>query len=120
MQDGATTPDVAGLYQFIGERVRWLRDRRGMTQEALAAAANVSRGSITQFENGQQRLPLETLYLVAFALGVGIDQLLPTVDELSLTRHDIFEQLGRDPHLSANGRIALEGFFEAAVKQEKR
>src|SRR5439155_26743233 len=102
---------------FIGERVRWLRDRRDLTQEELAAAANISRASITQFENGQQRLPLETLYLVASALGVGIDQLLPTMDELSSSGHDIFEQLNSDQQLSPSERSALQGFFEAAAKR---
>ncbi len=108
-----TTPDVVKLYAVIGERVARERGRKGMSQEDLAAQVGVSRASITQAESGQQKLPLQSLYLIAAVLGVAIADLLPTVDELSSTRGqaDIVARVNSDANLSADGRDALKAFF---------
>jgi len=108
-----TTPDVVKLYAVIGERVARERGRKGMSQEDLAAQIGVSRASITQAESGHQKLPLQSLYLIAAVLGVAIADLLPTVDELSSTRGqaDIVARVNSDTNLSADGRDALKAFF---------
>src|SRR6266446_6747987 len=108
-----TTPDVVKLYAVIGERVARERGRKGMSQEDLAAQVGVSRASITQAESGQQKLPLQSLYLIAGVLGVAIADLLPTVDELSSTQgqDDIMARVNSDATLSAGGRDALRAFF---------
>src|SRR6266581_2035257 len=80
-----TSPDVVKLYAVIGERMAKARDRKGMSQEDLAAQVGLSRASITQAEGGQQKLPLQSLYLIAGVLGAAIADLLPTVDELTST-----------------------------------
>ncbi len=82
-----TSPDVVKLYAVIGERMAKARDRKGMSQEDLAAQVGLSRASITQAEGGQQKLPLQSLYLIAGVLGAAIADLLPTVDELTSTGH---------------------------------
>jgi len=108
-----TTPDVVKLYAVIGERVARERSRKGMSQEDLAAQVGLSRASITQAESGQQKLPLQSLYLIAGVLSVAIADLLPTVDELSSTRDqaDIVARVESDTTLSADGRDALRAFF---------
>jgi transcriptional regulator with XRE-family HTH domain len=113
MADESMTPDVAGLYAVIGERIARARDRRGLSQEALAAQIGVSRASITQAESGHQKLPLQSLYLIAAVLGVAIGDLLPTFDELSLSSRqaDIVARVNSDPSLSSDGRDALRAFF---------
>src|SRR5262245_50760022 len=101
-----TTPDVVKLYAVIGERIARARTRNNMSQADLAAEVGVARASITQAESGQQRLPLQSLYLIAAVLNVPIADLLPTVGELSSTRApgDIVAQVERDSTLSADGR----------------
>ncbi len=108
-----TSPDVVKLYAVIGERMAKARDRKGMSQEDLAAQVGLSRASITQAEGGQQKLPLQSLYLIAGVLGAAIADLLPTVDELTSTggEADILTRVNNDATLSADGRDALKAFF---------
>lgn len=64
----------------IGARIREERRARGMTQEQLAEAAELTVGYIGQLESGKKRARLDTLARVADALGVHLAQLL--VDRL--------------------------------------
>ena len=114
-----TTPDVVKLYAVIGERLARQRARKGLSQEDLADQIGLSRASITQAESGQQRLPLQALYLIAAVLGVAIADLLPTVDELVSTRGqaDIVARVDNDSALTHDGREKLKAFF-TKVKAE--
>ena len=60
----------------IGERIRTLRKRNGMTQEQLAEAANLSVPYISHIERGFKRPSLETLVRLTVALHVTADVLL--------------------------------------------
>jgi DNA-binding XRE family transcriptional regulator len=55
--------------------VRAWREHRGMTQEALALAADVSKPFISQIESGKREGSMGTLKKLASALGVAIDAL---------------------------------------------
>ncbi len=116
----STPPDISSVYRLVGERARYLREDRDLTQEDLANRAGVSRASITQFEGGQQRIPLETLYMIAAALNAEITELLPRVHELTWTTQDIFERLKRDSNLDTKGKEALIHFFHAVSGSGKR
>ena len=59
-----------------GERVRQLRQERGLSQQALANQAGVLRTSITNIEAGRQHLVTETCLGVAAALDVPPSALL--------------------------------------------
>ena len=63
-------------YQKIGERIRMIRIKCGMTQERLAEAADLSVPYISHVERGCKRASLETLVRVAGALDVTVDCLL--------------------------------------------
>ncbi len=122
MADKPTTPDVVVLYAVIGERIAKARGRRGLSQEQLAAQVGVSRASITQAESGHQKLPLQSLYLIAAVLGVAIADLLPTAGELSLPagEADIVALVDNDPALSDDGRAALRAFFHKMRPPQER
>jgi transcriptional regulator with XRE-family HTH domain len=59
----------AGLRRF-GARVRALRLRSGMSQEALAAKAGIHRTYIGGVERGERNLGLKNVLRIAEALGV--------------------------------------------------
>lgn len=59
---------VPDIYQRIGERVAFLREARGLTQEKLAGLVGLNRTSISNLEAGKQETPLYTLVLIAAAL----------------------------------------------------
>ncbi len=52
----------------FGEVLRDLRQRAGLSQEALAGAAEVDRTYVSLLERGQRQPTLETLFRLAGAL----------------------------------------------------
>jgi transcriptional regulator with XRE-family HTH domain len=88
---GAAGTDVAAsyyseealseLYTSIGAKVRRARNRRGWTQLELARAVGLSKYSITNVEAGRQRPPVHMALLIAMALDVPVDELLPSGPE---------------------------------------
>ena len=57
-------------------RLRELRERKGMTQAALANEAGVSRAYLSRLEMGRHDPPLSTLRRLAKALGVSVASLV--------------------------------------------
>ena len=55
----------------IGERVRRYQESAGLTQEALAQAAEIGRSTLVRLENGERSPRFKTLKAVADALGMG-------------------------------------------------
>ena len=60
----------------FGTSMRKLREGAGMTQEALGHAADVHPVEISRMEAGQRDPKLSTLYRLASALGVTLDELV--------------------------------------------
>ncbi len=58
------------LTERVAENLRALRLGSNMSQETLAARAGVSVSYISMMERGQRRPPLDTLELLARALGI--------------------------------------------------
>lgn len=65
--------DVAAL---VGDRVRSARQERGLSLGALAKAAGVGKGSLSEIEHGARNPTLGTLYALAGALGLPLASLL--------------------------------------------
>lgn len=59
----------------IGERIRRLRQERGITQEELAGEVGVSRSAVAQWETGRAGQLTGNLARIADVLGVGLEQL---------------------------------------------
>jgi DNA-binding XRE family transcriptional regulator/quercetin dioxygenase-like cupin family protein len=64
------------LARLTGERVRATRRERGLSLGALAEAAHVGKGSLSEIENGVRNPTLGTLYALAGALGVPLATLI--------------------------------------------
>ncbi|MGW0038343.1 helix-turn-helix domain-containing protein [Gordonia sp. NPDC003376] len=75
----------------VGARIADVRSQRGLSLSALARAAGIGKGSLSELESGQRNPTLDTLYAVAGPLGVPLTALL---GEESGTE-------GVGPHLSA-------------------
>jgi transcriptional regulator with XRE-family HTH domain len=72
-------PDV---YKTIGQRIRRAREALGLRQDQLAEAISLTRTSITNIEQGKQRLLVHTLCDIAAALRVEPVDLLPRLADL--------------------------------------
>lgn len=62
--------------RFVGQQVRTIRRRRGITQQVLADRAGMSRGAIAKYENGSRPVDSRrTLLALAAALNVTVGDL---------------------------------------------
>ena len=62
--------------QTLGKRIRRHRESAGLTQEALARAADIGRVTLVRLEKGEQSPRFKTLDALAGALGVRVSELL--------------------------------------------
>lgn len=69
-------PDQAALAEAVGRRVTALRQGRGLSLSALARAAGLGKGTLSELEAGRRNPTLETLYALSEPLGVGLSGLI--------------------------------------------
>ena len=62
--------------QTLGNRIRGMRQSAGMTQQALASAAEIGRVTLVRIERGEQTPKYETLSAIARALEKTVGELL--------------------------------------------
>jgi len=79
--------DEVRLYKTMGQSIRELRlamqgANGSMTQAELARSVGLERTSITNLENGSQKVPLHVLYAVCRALNVDVADVLPPLSEV--------------------------------------
>lgn len=115
-------PQDRDLLAAVGARIKALRLRSGLSQEQLAAMANLAPHSISRFETGDLAPTLTTLAAIATALKVtvadliDIDAPLPVprpagnIEELSR----LYQQLGPDD------RELLVGLARLAHARQRR
>ena len=60
----------------IGRNIKALREKKGMTQEALAEALFVTRQTVSNYENGRSRPDLDMLVNIARVLDADVNQVL--------------------------------------------
>lgn len=68
------------LYREFGRALRSARETAGLTQKDVAGRVGLSRTSVTNIERGSQHIALHQLFLLADAVGVEPDALLPDGD----------------------------------------
>lgn len=67
---------VLARRQQIGQQIRAARLERNLTQEAVALAIGMDRASYVRIEQGQASPLLDTLILIADAIGVPLAHLV--------------------------------------------
>ena len=75
----AEDPDRHPFLVALGDRVRTLRSRRGMTRKAVALAAEVSERHLANLEYGTGNASILVLLQVAHALQCSLSELLGDV-----------------------------------------
>jgi transcriptional regulator with XRE-family HTH domain len=90
--DVITLPPVDPAWAPIGERVRSLREARGLSQEQLAREMRLDRRALACAERGRQRLTSGQLYAATLALHIPMRLLFePSLDATAIRR---FSPLG--------------------------
>jgi XRE family aerobic/anaerobic benzoate catabolism transcriptional regulator len=106
----------------LGERVRTLRNQRGMTRKALAAHARVSERYLAQLEAGLGNCSIVLLRRIARAIGLPVTQLVhegaePALDLVLLSQ--FLERLS-PPALAEARDLLLRHFSEPSEAARRR
>lgn len=64
-------------YRLVGQRIRAIRKKRGMTQERLAELAEISPQHCSGIETGAAKVSLPALVKISNALDASVDEMLP-------------------------------------------
>lgn len=62
---------------MLGQKIKKLREERGLTQVELAVIINISSVYVGFIENGRRRPSLKTLERLARALKISVKDLIP-------------------------------------------
>ena len=104
--------DDLAFLTALGDRVRELRARRGMTRKILAKDSGVSERYLAQLETGQGNASLGILRRVARALDVPLASLIADAPEPPVELTQAFELLRRlEPGRLAEARALLSKTF---------
>ena len=63
-------------FRKIGEKIKFYREKRGMTLETLARHTYISKNRLEEIENGQAIYQFWTLQKIAKALEIDLPELL--------------------------------------------
>ena len=81
-------------YSEVGKRIKYYRQKRGLTQEQLAFDIHTSAAYISNIERSIKKPSLQTIILISEVLEISVDELLGSFQPTSPTskesdRHSI-------------------------------
>lgn len=68
-------------YRALGQTIRELRIRRGLSQDVLSGLAGLARTHLTMIESGTVHANIETVWRIAAALEIKPSELFAMVEE---------------------------------------
>jgi transcriptional regulator with XRE-family HTH domain len=74
------------LQAALGRRIRQLRRQERISQEELAARADLHRNYIGSIERGERDVGVSSLARIAFALGISLAELMKPFDSVDRIR----------------------------------
>ena len=93
----------------IGEKIKLLRNEKGITQEALAENLNVSRSAIAKWESNSGVPEVSNLKLISKFFGISVDELIDCKKNIKITdskddkKIDYREYAGKYYDIELNG-----------------
>lgn len=100
----------------LGQKLKLLREERGMNQSELAEASGVNQATISRIESGEMhQLKSDALKRLARVLGVTIDSLLDFELPLSDEIERVFRFVMDDPQFKYGTRLQGELDREAKL-----
>lgn len=73
----------------IGNRIRFYRKKKGLSQEKLAELCNFHPTYIGQIERGEKNATIESIYRITKGLGISMSQLLENIEMTEETEPNI-------------------------------
>ena len=109
------------LNREIGQRIRTLRAKAGLSQEQAAKLLGMDRSNLSHIEQGKSRLLIEHLVAIPRLYGCKVTDLLPDevvtdYDRQRARDYDLQRIIDAWPELSADVKTVLLNQFETLVK----
>ena len=108
---------------YIGLKIKGFRDQRGLTQKELADLIEMGNTTIANYEKGFRTPKKNTLFKIANALNVTIDDLFPILKQsdnsIIESVEEILSQLDPEPY-QHNVLTYAEGQLEEQKKAKKK
>ena len=103
-------------YAMIGARIKEARRKRGMTQEALAEALDVSIGYVSQVERGITKISLDLLGAISGILDVDPAHFITgaAVDTDGYGYREVLDGYGR---LSVRDKALIQSFIVTMLEK---
>lgn len=105
---------------LIAKNARRIRRERGMTQVEVAGRAEISVPTYSNIESGKGSPRMDTVYKVAQAMEVRVEELLSPVRELSSVRFRALKKLRRRDHILAKVSKWLDDFNYLLIEQGQK
>ena len=119
--DGLSQEEKDPFLIALGERVRALRSRRGLTRKALARLADVSERHLANVESGVGNASIQFLRQITSVLNCTLAEMIGDETATSPEWLMIREILrGRSDEELARARAALAGLFDAPTSETVR
>jgi XRE family aerobic/anaerobic benzoate catabolism transcriptional regulator len=116
----ATAGDLRAFLQRLGERVRKIRNGRGMSRKALAKHSDVSERYLAQLESGTGNCSIVLLRRIAQALSVPVAQLIDDRPDRSIENLLMRQLLDRlSPAQVAEARELLLSRFGGPSSEQR-
>lgn len=84
------------LSKYIGKKIKYYREKQGLSQVDLANKLGVDRVSVTRYESGARKVNQDMLFTLSDLLHINIDDLFPnTISEINKSESimSIYNQL---------------------------
>ena len=97
----------------VGQRIRLYRKMKGLTIETFAGMIQKSKATVSKYENGDISIDIETLFVIAQALEISVNQLVdyssedtaaevPVKGQLTKSRYYMYFYDGRRNRIARN------------------
>lgn len=117
------------ISMHVGQRIRLYRKTKNLTIETFAGMIQKSKATVSKYENGDISIDIETLFTIAQALGVSVNQLIDYEEvsvegdaegetikrSLSKTRYYLYFYDGRRSRIARNVIEVQDGGEENGV-----
>ena len=97
--------DAETLKKNIGEKIKFFRKRKGLSQEALAEKINLEMKSLSRIESGHNYPQCENLIAISNALEISPWQLY-------FTKNDDFEKMKKEIISSLNDEKIISALYQ--------
>jgi transcriptional regulator with XRE-family HTH domain len=103
----------------IGERIRLVRQKKGLSQKQLAEKSGVNIKSLNRYELGTSVPPSDSLKAISDTLEVSSDHLLSDEDTIDIVDKDLFKKFKIVQNIEGEERKVIDNFLDMVIRDFK-